>query len=276
MTDRYAVIGNPVSHSKSPQIHTAFAQQTGQTMEYSTLLVEIGQLAHAVRDFQQNQGKGLNITVPFKQDAWALATELSDRAKRAGAVNTLILRAEDDIYGDTTDGIGLITDLTKNHQLTLKHKRLLILGAGGAVRGVLEPMLMESPAELVIANRTVSKAEQLARDFSDLGNLSASSFEALAGHQYDLIINGTSASLAGELPPLPPELLVPDACVYDMMYAAQMTPFVLWGKQQGATRYFDGLGMLVEQAAESFYLWRGVRPDTRPVIKQLREVLSQA
>ena len=275
MTDRYAVIGNPVAHSKSPQIHAAFAQQTGQQLEYTSLLVEIGQLADAVAEFQQNQGKGLNITVPFKQDAWALSTELSERAQRAGAVNTLILRAEGDYYGDTTDGVGLVTDLIKNHDLNLNNKRILILGAGGAVRGVLEPILNECPTELVIANRTVSKAGQLAEDFNKLGKISASSFEALADRQFDLIINGTSASLAGELPPLPDGILTTKACVYDMMYAAKATPFMLWGEQQDAAQCFDGLGMLVEQAAESFYLWRGVRPETSTVIQQLRKDLSQ-
>lgn len=275
MTDRYAVIGNPVAHSKSPQIHAAFAQQTGQQLEYTSLFVEIGQLADAVAEFQQNQGKGLNITVPFKQDAWALSTELSERAQRAGAVNTLILRAEGDYYGDTTDGVGLVTDLIKNHDLNLNNKRILILGAGGAVRGVLEPILNECPTELVIANRTVSKAGQLAEDFNKLGKISASSFEALADRQFDLIINGTSASLAGELPPLPDGILTTKACVYDMMYAAKATPFMLWGEQQDAAQCFDGLGMLVEQAAESFYLWRGVRPETSTVIQQLRKDLSQ-
>jgi len=276
MTDRYAVIGNPIAHSKSPQIHSAFAQQTGQQLDYTTLLVEIGQLADAVVEFQQHQGKGLNITVPFKQDAWQLTSSLSDRAERAGAVNTLVLYGENDYYGDNTDGVGLVNDLKNNHDIHLNTRHILILGAGGAVRGVLEPILQQFPSQLVIANRTVEKATQLAHEFSDLGTLSGCGFDDLAGETFDLIINATSASLSGELPELPDKLLKEGACCYDMMYGAAPTPFMQWAQQQGAQLCLDGLGMLVEQAAESFYLWRAIRPETTTVIQQLRRELSQA
>ncbi len=270
--DRYAVIGNPIAHSKSPQIHAAFSEQTGELLVYTAELVEPGGVENFVKHFATNNGKGLNVTVPFKQDAFEIATELSPRAQRAGAVNTLKLQ-DDVISGDTTDGVGLLNDLTKNHQLELKNKRILIVGAGGAVRGVLEPLLLSQPQQLVIANRTFSKAQQLAQDFASFGTISASSFEALAGQQFDLVINGTSASLAGELPPLPERLFATQACAYDMMYGAEPTAFLKWAQQQGAEDCYDGLGMLVEQAAESFYIWRKKRPETRGVIEQLRSQL---
>lgn len=276
MTDRYAVIGNPVSHSKSPQIHSEFARQTSQQLSYTAELVEIGRLAEFVKQFQDSGGKGLNITVPFKQDAWQMASSLSDRAERAGAVNTLILYGEDDYYGDTTDGVGLVNDLKNNHDIHLNARHILVLGAGGAVRGVLEPILQQFPSQLVIANRTVAKATQLAQEFSDLGTISGCGFGELSGEKFDLIINGTSASLSGKLPPLPDNLLSSDACCYDMMYGAEATPFMKWGLQQGARSCLDGLGMLVEQAAESFYLWRQIRPDTAPVIQKIRQSLDQA
>jgi len=274
ITDRYAVIGNPVAHSKSPFIHAEFASQTGQQLTYTAELVEIGGVANFVEQFAQQNGKGLNVTVPFKLDAFQLATRLSERAQRAGAVNTLLIQGNE-IFADTTDGIGLLNDLTKNHQQTLKHKRILIVGAGGAVRGVLEPLLLEAPESLTIVNRTPSKAEQLAKDFSGFGNIIACDFNQLEGKQFDLIINGTSASLSGELPPLPDNLFTENALAYDMMYGAQPTPFMVWAKQQGASQVHDGLGMLVEQAAESFYIWRKKRPETQGVIKKLREQISQ-
>ena len=268
-------MGNPINHSKSPMIHTLFAEQTGQKLSYTAELVEIGQLKNAVAEFQKNNGKGLNITVPFKLDAFELATELSPRAQRAGAVNTLVLNGEDNYFGDTTDGVGLVNDLINNHQITLKNKNILIIGAGGAVRGVLEPILEQQPAELVIANRTVEKAVQLAGDFSSFGNIHGCGFEDLKNKRFDLIINGTSASLSGDLPPLPDNILKPRAAVYDMMYAAEATPFMTWGHQQGAQQCLDGLGMLVEQAAESFTIWRNVRPDTAPVISTVRQSLQK-
>lgn len=271
--DRYAVIGNPIAHSKSPLIHAAFAEQTGESLSYTAELVEIGKVAEFVHEFMQHNGRGLNVTVPFKQDAFELADTLSDRARRAGAVNTLLLD-NNIIYGDTTDGTGLLNDLVKNHEQSLKGKRILVIGAGGAVRGVLEPLLLENPERLVIANRTVEKAQQLANDFAAFGNISACGFDQLESQQFDIIINGTSASLSGELPPLPENILAQQACAYDMMYAAEPTVFMQWASQQGATSVFDGLGMLVEQAAESFFLWRKKRPETRSVIDQLRSMMT--
>ncbi len=267
--DRYAVIGNPIAHSKSPSIHTAFAQQTQQALTYTAELVDIGQVENFVNTFSQNNGKGLNVTVPFKLDAFSIADQLTERAQRAGAVNTLTLK-NNKIFGDTTDGIGLLNDLIKNHQQILKNKNILVVGAGGAVRGVLEPLLLESPAQLTIANRTLSKAQQLAEDFSAFGKICASSFEDLNDKQFDIIINGTSASLSGDLPPLPDNCFTQHACAYDMMYAKQPTIFMQWAKQQGAEIILDGLGMLVEQAAEAFFIWRGVRPETQEIIKHLR------
>jgi len=271
--DRYAVIGNPIAHSKSPFIHAEFARLTDEDLTYTAELVETGKVSEFINSFASNNGKGLNITVPFKLDAFNLATQLSDRAQRAGAINTIVIN-NDELYGDTTDGVGLLNDLTKNHQQIIRHKRVLVLGAGGAVRGVLEPLLLESPESLTIANRTVSKAEQLANDFSSFGNTAALSFEALSGMQFDIIINGTSASLSGDLPPLPEHLFTENACAYDMMYGNEPSPFMRWAKQQGARNIYDGLGMLVEQAAESFYLWRKKRPETQGVIKKLRDVLN--
>lgn len=273
MVDRYAVMGNPVEHSKSPAIHAEFARQTGQAISYTAERVELGQLAAAIVAFQKHNGKGLNITVPFKQDAFQLATELSDRAQRAGAVNTLVLYDDSHYFGDNTDGIGLVRDLSQNHDIHINARNILILGAGGAVRGVLEPILQQLPRSLTIANRTVEKAQELAREFADLGDITACGFQQLAGHRFDLVINGTAASLSGELPPLPDNILTDGACVYDMMYGAQPTPFMRWGEQQGAALCLDGLGMLVEQAAESFYIWRKIRPDTQPVIASIRASL---
>jgi len=269
MTDHYAVIGNPIAHSKSPIIHSEFSRQTQQPLVYTAELVEIGQVENFVKTFSRNNGKGLNVTVPFKRDAFKLATQLSDRAQRAGAVNTLTLK-NDEIFGDTTDGVGLLNDLTKNHQQIIKNKNILVVGAGGAVRGILEPLLLESPAKLTVVNRTVAKAQQLAEDFSDFGNLSACNFNDLNHQKFDIIINGTSASLSGDLPPLPDSLFTKNACAYDMMYANQPTVFMQWAKQQGAELILDGLGMLVEQAAESFFIWRGQRPETQGVIELLR------
>ncbi|MCK5718122.1 MAG: shikimate dehydrogenase [Thiomargarita sp.] len=271
----YAVMGNPITHSKSPLIHHTFAQQIGTVLkyhiDYSTILVgtQTGDFEKAVQIFLENGGKGLNITVPFKQEAWKLATQQSERAKRAGAVNTLWFKEE--WIGDNTDGVGFIRDLSQNHGCAFQGKRVLILGAGGAVRGILQPLLAEKPIHCVIANRTVSKAEQLSHLFADMGNITASSYEALEGSSYDVIINGTSASLQGELPPLADNLLHATGCCYDMMYSHTDTPFIQWAKQQGCVLAIDGLGMLVEQAAESFYLWHGVKPNTVPVIQQIRE-----
>ena len=272
--DCYAVFGNPVSHSKSPQIHTLFAEQTKQLLSYTAELAEIGQFKQAVTNFIQNNGKGLNVTVPFKEDAWQAADKHSERARRAGAVNTLIVQADGKLYGDTTDGIGLVRDLTQNHQVTIKDKNVLIIGAGGAVRGVLEAILEQHPASLLIANRTKQKALQLAEDFSGLGNISGCGLDEILQAKFNVVINGTSASLHGDLPPIPGTVFSTDACSYDMMYAAQSTPFMQWSADNGAKKIFDGLGMLVEQAAESFYLWRDVKPETQSVIQKIRKELT--
>lgn len=272
--DRYAVMGNPIGHSKSPRIHALFAQQTGQCLSYEAMLVAVDGFVTAVDEFQHSGGKGLNITVPFKQEAWALIANRSPRAERAGAVNTIVFAADGGRYADTTDGVGLVRDLIINHGITLSQKRILVLGAGGAVRGVLEPILEQSPTELVIANRTAAKAVELAQVFHPQDNISGCGFEALAGRQFDVVINGTAASLEGEVPPLPENVLAKGACCYDMMYGNTLTAFQRWAQQQGAHQALDGLGMLVEQAAESFFLWRGVRPKTVPVIDELRRQMQ--
>ncbi len=268
--DRYAVFGNPIAHSKSPRIHRLFAAQTGQHMAYDALLVPVHGFAQAVAEFQAAGGRGANVTVPFKQEAWALAAELSPRAQRAGAVNTLLLRADGNHYGDTTDGVGLLRDLCGNHGVALAGRRVLLLGAGGAARSVLEPLLAERPACLVIANRTAAKAQELVQAFAGCGTVRASSFSALSEDSFDVIINATAAGLCGTVAPLPDGILAPRACAYDLMYGDRPTDFVRWARQHGAALAYDGLGMLVEQAAEAFYLWRGVRPETAPVIAALR------
>lgn len=268
--DRYAVMGNPVAHSKSPRIHSLFAEQTGQQLVYEAIRVESGKLADAVGDFLATGGKGLNITVPLKQEAWSLAQSRSRRAERAGAVNTLMLEPSGKHFGDNTDGAGLVRDLLDNHGCTLQHRRVLLLGAGGAARGVIEPLLLENPSLLVIANRTAEKAVDLARLFCDLGHIEGCGLNDVADQRFDLIINATAASLAGEVPALPESVVTPDCWCYDMMYADKATAFMEWARQHGAVRCLDGLGMLVEQAAEAFFLWRGVRPDTRPIMQQLR------
>lgn len=270
--DQYAVMGNPIAHSKSPRIHRLFAEQTGQRLEYTAIQVDPGGFAQAVGNFAASGGRGLNITVPFKQEAWKLVGERTDRAERAGAVNTIKFE-HDKLLGDNTDGVGLVNDLVTNHQIELKHKRILLMGAGGAARGVLAPLLSQQPQRLIIANRTVDKAVALADAFADLGNIAGQGYGDLQGKQFDIIINATAASLQGQLPPLPETILADRACCYDMMYGAEPTPFMRWATEQGAVSVLDGLGMLVEQAAESFYLWRGVRPDSQAVIKRLREEL---
>jgi shikimate dehydrogenase len=270
--DRYGVFGNPIGHSKSPLIHRLFATQTAQTLSYEPLLAPLDDFLGFARQFFV-EGLGANVTVPFKEQAFGLADQLTARAQRAGAVNTLMKQADGSLLGDNTDGAGLVRDLTVNAGLSLRGKRILLLGAGGAVRGVLEPLLAEGPAVLVIANRTVAKAEQLAHEFADLGPVLASGFDWL-DEPVDLIINGTSASLAGDVPPIAPSLIAPSQTVcYDMMYSQQATAFNQWAAAQGAAVTLDGLGMLVEQAGEAFFLWRGVRPASAPVLAHLRELL---
>ena len=271
MTDQYAVIGNPIAHSKSPAIHAAFAAQTKQDLSYASILGDLEDFAGDVRDFFSAGGRGLNVTVPFKEQAWELADQLSERAAAAAAVNTLIPLPDGSIRGDNTDGVGLVTDLGCNHRFNFSGARVLLLGAGGASRGVLGPLLEQGLGQLVIANRTASKARALAADAADPGKVSGCGLDELAGSGYDLIINGTAAGLSNQVPDIPAECLLPGGWVYDMMYdASKPTAFVRWGRQHGAAKALDGLGMLVEQAAESFYMWRGIRPDTEPVIQQLR------
>ncbi len=272
--DRYAVMGNPIGHSKSPQIHRQFAEQTGQNISYEALLVELDGFIAAVDKFQNEAGKGLNITVPFKQEAWALVNDRSERAELAGAVNTIVFREDGSRYADTTDGIGLVRDITVNNQIELKGKCILVLGAGGAVRGVLQPLLEEDTQFVIIANRTADKAVGLAKQFNDFGDVFGCGFDVLPGQQFDVVINGTAASLEGKVPPLPDDLLAPNASCYDMMYSAEPTAFQRWANEHGASQSLDGLGMLVEQAAESFALWRGVRPETQAVIAKLRAEMS--
>ncbi len=269
--DAYAVMGNPVAHSKSPRIHTLFARQTGQRISYTTILVDHGGFPQAVGNFAAAGGKGLNVTVPFKQEAWALVDTRTPRAERAGAVNTIKFEHKGEMLGDNTDGVGLIRDISVNLGMSLAGHRVLLVGAGGAARGVLAPLLAEQPTEVFIANRTVDKAVELAESFGDLGRISGGGFDELEGQRFDIVINATAASLAGEVPPLPDALLARQALCYDMMYGAEPTPFMRWAGDHGAGRVSDGLGMLVEQAAESFFLWRGVRPETLPVITALRE-----
>lgn len=269
--DRYAVVGNPIAHSKSPYIHQWFAEQTGQSLMYEKILVEMTAFDEDVSGFFALGGKGLNVTVPFKEQAFRFADVLTDRARLAGAVNTLALQNDGTVMGDNTDGAGLVADLLAQ-DWPLSGRRILVLGAGGAVRGIIGPLLEQKPESLLIANRTVKKAMAIAEAFPG-GAVGASSYAELEGG-FDLVINGTSASLANELPPLPAGLLEAQTAVYDLMYGVGPTAFLRWATEQGVERRSDGLGMLVQQAAEAFYLWRGVRPDTAPVVERLRHLIN--
>lgn len=268
--DNYAVMGNPVAHSKSPLIHHAFAAQSGQDILYQAILVAKDGFAAALRRFREQGGRGLNITVPFKGEAWRAVEVGTPQAQKARAVNTIWFNGSGMLHGDTTDGPGLVKDLL-NNEVAICGRRLLVLGAGGAVRSVLSALFAEQPERLVICNRTHERARQLAAQFAEFHSLETLSPEQLAGEQFDLVINGTSASLSGQMPGLPEDVIGTHACCYDMAYGETDTVFVAWAKQHGAELALDGLGMLVEQAAESFFIWRGVRPDTRPVIEMLRK-----
>ncbi|HSH42324.1 MAG TPA: shikimate dehydrogenase [Arenicellales bacterium] len=265
----YAVMGNPVEHSLSPQIHTMFARQFDMQIDYRRIQVDVGGFAQAVDAFRAERGQGLNVTVPFKVEAWELADQRTARAGLAGAANTLWFEG-DSIHADNTDGAGLCRDIKDNLEFRLEGAGVLIIGAGGAVRGVLGPLAEERPASVVIANRTPDRAAALAEAFAGHAPLEAGGFDAVSGRSFNLVINGTSASLRGELPPLPGDLFNEDALAYDMMYGRERTPFLRWAAEHGAARVADGLGMLVEQAAESFYIWHGKRPDTAPVLEKLR------
>jgi shikimate dehydrogenase len=270
--DRYAVIGHPVGHSRSPFIHLRFAAQTGQAIEYTTIDASPAQFGSTAKDFLAAGGKGLNITLPHKEAALSLVDELTPRAQRAGAINTVAVRGSGggtSLLGDNTDGAGLARDLLNNHHVTVAGRRVLLLGAGGAARGVLAPLLGLKPSALTIVNRNVARAQELVARFRDMGRLHAIGYDQLDGDPYDLVINATAASLAGDLPPLPPGIVNSRSICYDMGYGRDDTPFVRWAHQRGCARALMGLGMLVEQAAEAFFLWRGVRPDTASVLSEL-------
>lgn len=270
MTDKYAVIGHPIKHSKSPFIHAEFAKQCQQDIEYTAIEVPLDALGSSLQQLRDIlKLKGINITVPFKEQAWELADNLSDRAQRAGAINTLMFENNGSMFGDNTDGIGLCRDL-ENHDISLKDKRILLIGAGGAARGVIAPLMTYQPAELFIANRTASKAKKLAELFADLGQIQGGGFSEVNSH-FDVIINATAASLEGKVPDLPISIFTEQSCCYDMMYADTDTVFIAWAKKHNVSKTVDGLGMLVEQAAEAFYLWRKVRPDTGSVMQKLRD-----
>lgn len=271
---RFAVIGSPIAHSKSPQIHEKFAQQTKRTLTYEAIEVLAADLATFIQAFFELGGAGLNVTLPHKEAVFALAEVCSSRAQLARAANTLSLDSEGRLRADNTDGAGLLGDLEQNHGITLKGKRLLMLGAGGATRGVLAAVAdlpeTELPSNVTVANRTVAKAQALAEDFEGALGIAACGYEAAADSSFDIIINGTSASLGGDLPPLSPALIAPDCCCYDMMYGSRTTAFQGWAREHGARLAIDGLGMLVGQAAESFFQWHGVKPPTAALIDQLR------
>jgi shikimate dehydrogenase len=274
VSDRYAVIGNPVAHSKSPFIHAAFAEQTGQDLVYERILAPLGGFAQTVETFRAEGGFGLNVTLPFKLEAFALAQEKAARARDAQAVNTLKFEGAT-IYGDNTDGVGLVRDIQANLNFPIEGRDVLVMGAGGAAQGALGVLLDAKPARLVIANRTLQKAEGLAerlRGARGLGPalLSASGYPELSGRQFDLIVNSTSASLNDTVPELPDGVFARGCLAYDMMYGKGVTPFLERALSQGAAHLADGIGMLVEQAAESFFIWRGVRPQTGPVIAALK------
>jgi len=270
MTDLYAVIGNPIQQSKSPLIHGMYAQATGQDIEYTAIEGPLGGFAGAVDAFRAAGGRGLNITAPFKLDAFAYATERSERAQLAGAANALKFDGKR-VLAENFDGVGLMRDVVHNLNTPLTGKRLLLLGAGGAARGALLPFLAEAPAELVIANRSLDKAQELARiaTASGAGNVRGCTYADLAGQAFDVVFNATSASLRTELPPVPASVFAPGALAYELAYGKGLTPFLRLAQSAGVQQLADGVGMLAEQAAEAFEWWRGMRPDTRAVIEKL-------
>lgn len=274
--DRYAVIGNPIKHSKSPWIHARFAELTQQSLEYSALLVELDAFELRVAEFFEGGGKGLNITVPFKERAWAMAERHSEAARKAGAVNTLYRGPDGALVGENTDGTGLLRDLKQNHGAELSNKRILLLGAGGAVRGVLPNLIAESPSEIYIANRTLAKAAALADSVQGKVSIRAVHFSEIPEEAFDFVINGTSAGLQNDLPVVHSATVSTHTWCYDMIYGVGDTKFQTWAKSLQAAKALDGLGMLVEQAAETFNIWRGHSPQTAPVIRQLRDMLKQA
>lgn len=268
--DLYVLFGHPVGHSWSPFIHGLFARQFGHQLDYRLRDVEAGDFRRAALEFFAAGGRGANVTVPHKLAAAELANELTPRAQRAEAVNTLAIREGNRLLGDNTDGVGLVVDLLRNLAIPVEGRRILMLGAGGAVRGVLAPLLQQRPARLYIANRSAERAEQLAADFVDLGAVSGGGFDAAAGDRWDLVVNATAAGLDGQAPPLPEAAIGAGTVCYDMSYSREETPFQRWARERGAARSLQGWGMLVEQAAESYLVWHGVRPDTAPVLDALR------
>jgi shikimate dehydrogenase len=269
MTDRYALFGNPLGHSKSPLIHNGFAKVTGHDVEYSLNEAPLGGFAVAARAWRDSGAKGCNITAPFKLDAFALATDKMDRAEQAGAANCLKFEADGRILAEMFDGIGLVNDIERNLGVAMKGRRVLLLGAGGAVRGAIAPFLDGQPSQLVIANRTAEKAVALAKHFAARGPVAGCGCADLGSEHFDLVVNGTSASLRGELPPVAPTVFSNAALAYEMAYGKGLTPFLRLAQNAGVPRLADGVGMLVEQAAEAWVWWRNVRPDTRAVIDKL-------
>ena len=272
MTDRYAIIGNPIAQAKSPALQTAFARQCGQDLEYSAIFAELDGFVAGVRSFQAGGGKGMNITMPFKLEAFELADTLTPRGRAAGAINMFSFMPDGSILGDNTDGFGIVRDITHNLGVSLRGKRVLLIGAGGAVRGTLLPLFDQSPAEVFIANRTANKASDLAEEFRSNANgiaLAGGGFADIHG-SFDVVINGSAASMSNDVPPIPASVWHRDSLAYDMAYRKDPTAFVVAARAAGAGLAADGLGMVVEQGAECFYLWRGIRPDTAPVITALR------
>ncbi|WCP67192.1 shikimate dehydrogenase [Vibrio tubiashii] len=270
--DNYVVFGNPIAQSKSPFIHTLFARQTNQSLTYTTKSPATDAFVQAASEFFAEGGKGCNVTVPFKEEAFRFANRVTERAQLAGAVNTLKKLDDGEILGDNTDGEGLVQDLLQ-YQVMLKGARILLIGAGGAARGVIKPLLDQQLAEIVVTNRTYAKAQQLAEMFQPYGKISAQPMEAVS-ESFDLIINSTSSSLSGELPAISSAIFSPQSTVYDMMYGAGKTTFNQWATDNGVIKVYDGLGMLVGQAAESFMLWRGLRPGTKQILRELRKNLE--
>ena len=273
-TANYAVFGNPVKHSKSPQIHRLFAKQAEISLEYNAIEVPVDKLTSYIKSFFSQGGRGLNITVPFKEDVCSLCTTLTQRAEASGSVNTILFNNETDIHGDTTDGQGFLNDLIDNHGIQLKNKSILILGAGGTIRSILEGLSDQMTKEIVLVNRTVSRAKSLERKFENKFHIKAYSYSEFSDREFDIIINGTSLSLSKEIPPISKRNIKKNTFCYDLMYSDNGTVFTEWAIENGASEAIDGLGMLVEQAAESFMLWHGIKPDTRPVIKFLRDSKS--
>lgn len=269
--DKYRVFGNPIKQSRSPFIHQSFAKTTKQVLNYQTQFAELDDFTNAVAEFIAQGGKGANVTAPFKQQALEMSDELSDRARLAQAVNTLSFE-NNKIYGDNTDGEGLVQDLLRN-TVQLENSHILLLGAGGAAKGVILPLLAQNPESITIANRTVSKAEMLIQQFNDK-KLKACGFEQTENQIFDVIINATSASLSGKLPAISASAISNSTVCYDMVYGKAQTPFLIWASEQGASKVIDGLGMLVGQAAVSFEIWRGVKPAVEPVLHELRMLLD--